>query len=740
MKYGLTALPLLWFCGRVSCFLPAVSVSHNYQSGVPRSYPPRIPTTKASEGNYAEGNSSKRDQPARQAYSRPLRRQRSKPKGNNQQGYGGGRKQGRRKVFSRRQGAFDALLGQFQSPEEIDAWIKALAQDHAQSKSSSTYHIDASWSSKDETDFIRYLRDRGAYQALEQYASVLARKNVYVYTAAISSLAGSKNQKTRKRAMLLLNRMDEAGVLPSSFTFAALFQSIDGPVEARKLMTLLQTYKGKTSWSTAAFNEAIMACSRRGMYQKRPTNKGWQVALEFLHNLRAEGLSPDWKTYTALLNVCSQTGQLKIALSLAREIESNPNIAENSRVWGALLNVCAQAGDYRQANEVLIKMQEGGHNINLADCSAFLKALSRNGLVKLSFEVLDLIAGSKLASEISNHGVTTLATVQLAKLPQISPDLVALNTVVASCAKAKNFNAARTLLDCMKNGEFCDGKTRAPIYPDEISYSLLLSSCREPMAAREIVKEMQLSRRYRMGVVRPSNITYARAIAVCSKADAPDVESARFFLSSSRNDGVEPTVFMYSAAIWTAERCGNYSFAKEILEEMKAEGVEPNSISYTGVISAAARAGCLEEALAVYWEFRKGGGAPSAATYNALAMAVRQAQTPKKLEALEDIFKGMKGADRFVDIGGPVIEALINEYGRNGAYSEAERVFDMINGPANGPCLRAILNACATADPEPRWEEVSGKRHVVLALSLRFNRLAYPISGCFNFALQRYNP
>lgn len=587
--------------------------------------------------------------------------------------------------------------------------MKTLVEVHAQSGSNNTHPIDASWSSKDETDFIRYLRDRGAYQALEQYASVLARKNVYVYTAAISSLAGSKNRKIRKRAMLLLNKMDEAGVVPSSFTFAALFQSVDGPEEARKLMAMLQAYAGKTTWSTAAFNQAIMACSRRELYQKRPTNKSWQVALEFLHSLRAEGLSPDWKTYTALLYVCAQTGQLRIALSLAREIESNPDIAGNSRVWGALLNVCAQAGDYKQANEVLIKMQEGGHNINLADCSAFLKALSRNGLVKLSFEVLDQITGSNLACKVSrNHGAFTL---QLAKLPRISPDLVALNTVVASCAKAKDFDSARKLLDCMNNGEFCDGKTRAPIYPDEISYSLLLSSCREPLAAREIVKEMQLSRRYRVGVVRPSNITYARAIAVCSKADVPDVESARFFLSSARSDGVEPTVFMYSAAIWTAERSGNYSFAKEILEEMKAEDVEPNSISYTGVISTAARAGRLEEAMAVYSEFKKCGGAPSAATYNALAMALRQSQTPKKLEVLESIFEGMKGADRFVDVGGPVIEALINEYGRHGAYSEAERVFDMINGPANGPCLRAILNACATADPEPRWEEAVSILH-----------------------------
>ena len=121
-----------------------------------------------------------------------------------------------------------------------------------------------------------------------------------------------------------------------------------------------------------------------------------------------------------------------------------------------------------------------------------------------------------------------------------------------------------------------------------------------------------------MGVVRPSNITYARAIAVCRKADIPDVETARFFLSSARKDGVEPTVFMYTAAIWTAERCGNFTYAAEILEEMKSQGVEANSISYTGAISAAARAGEVHEAVALYKEFKKD-GAPSAAMYNVSA-------------------------------------------------------------------------------------------------------------------------
>lgn len=90
-------------------------------------------------------------------------------------------------------------------------------------------------------------------------------------------------------------------------------------------------------------------------------------------------------------------------------------------------------------------------------------------------------------------------------------------------------------------------------------------------------------------------------------------------------------------------------------------------------------------------------------------MAVRHTQPSNKLKVLKDIFAGMDGADRFVEIGGPVIEALISEYGRFGFYENATRVFESINGPCNAACLRAILGACATAEPKPKWQEVCHK-------------------------------
>lgn len=67
---------------------------------------------------------------------------------------------------------------------------------------------------------------------------------------------------------------------------------------------------------------------------------------------------------------------------------------------------------------------------------------------------------------------------------------LALNTILKSCAQAYRFDAARKLVDRMRAGEFSTTSTSQVIYPDEISYSLLLSCCSVPLIARAIIKEV----------------------------------------------------------------------------------------------------------------------------------------------------------------------------------------------------------------------------------------------------------
>ena len=328
----------------------------------------------------------------------------------------------RRQVSSsggrRQQRPVENFMRDFSNGEEIRTWMNDKIREQ---KLGGPSPFPPTWSSRDETDFIRALRDMGAYQALELFVYHFARKNIFVFTAAISAMAKSRDANIRARALIVLDKMDETGVLPSSFTFAALFQSVDGPEKAKQLMMRLQqTYKGKFSFSVDSFNQAIIACSRR-IPGRHPSNKSWQVALDLAQSMRREGLRPNLWTYISLLNVCAQTGQVRIAMSLFREIESNPDLTPNSRVYVSLLNVCAQAGDYVLANDVLKTMQENGIIINLFHCSAFLKALSRNGKVDMCLQVLDMMTG--ITAQPSNQ-TAKVGAFQMTEFPRIAPDLV----------------------------------------------------------------------------------------------------------------------------------------------------------------------------------------------------------------------------------------------------------------------------------------------------------------------------
>lgn len=61
-------------------------------------------------------------------------------------------------------------------------------------------------------------------------------------------------------------------------------------------------------------------------------------------------------------------------------------------------------------------------------------------------------------------------------------------------------------------------------------------------------------------------------------------------------------------------------------------------------------------------------------------------------------------------IGGPILEALIRQYGAGGKYAEALYVFEQIQGPVDAKCLRALLYACSAGEP-PRWEDALSLLH-----------------------------
>jgi hypothetical protein len=213
---------------------------------------------------------------------------------------------------------------------------------------------------------------------------------------------------------------------------------------------------------------------------------------------------------------------------------------QHSKLSSAMLRVCAICGDHEQAHKILLQQMNEKQVIPLRSCKAYIKALVTANELEKAEAFLEYMVSTNNGDGIFPSADCNNLFAEFVVPP---PDLYAVKTVLNGCAQNGRFFMAQKLLTKLKNGEYGDN---VPI--DEDCYNLVLDTCDDPIIAKELIREMRLSRRYRRGVVAPSPHTYTRAIKVCRKAR--DLPSALFFLNRAKEDGMKPDVFMFTASEW----------------------------------------------------------------------------------------------------------------------------------------------------------------------------------------------
>ena len=633
----------------------------------------------------------------------------------------------------------EALWRSARSPEEINLWLVRRNMQFTQCNNNDNITTTNNnvnplkLHPNEQTQIIKELAKRSAFDQILYFLTYFSDHSVYVYSSAISSLAQSKEKRHSQQAFQLLQQMNQHGVRPNKFTFTALFHHIHGAKDAKVFLQSLRQQNYKEVDTIEVYNAAIHACTRR-QPQWHDANgttasaantamedpDAWQTALHLYRTMRTLGLVPNRSTYSSLMLACAHAGQVKIAMALLDDMPMLPNDV----VWGAALTVCAKVGDYQQSMLILQKMHALGAVATTRHVSAHLAALAKSGRDVACLKVLEALQ-QKRPIEFDHVDAESGGRRQLVLQP-VPLDLVIVNTVIYACAQAGNYNDARRLLADLKNGEYVAAqaapaavvpnsrndhfhgtKNISPpavvvLQPDEITYNTVISACTDAAQVKALVKEMRMSRRHRQGQVPPTAKTYTVAIAACKY----DFETAMFLLQDSRHDGISPNVFMYSAAIWIAEKCGKAHEALSLLEEMKQASCEPNDVSYGGVIAAVVCQGRAVEAIQLFTEMKSKGLATSSKIFGRLAESIhrtsQQDESTDTLSLLESVLRLMSPSDFSVKVAGPILEALILEYGMSDRFDDALSLFERISGPTNGPCLRAILSACALA-PD-RWE------------------------------------
>ena len=319
--------------------------------------------------------------------------------------------------------------------------------------------------------------------------------------------------------------------------------------------------------------------------------------------MKRQGPCPNEQSYIAVLEALAEAGQLRVAKSIFDEVKHLSTDEVKSKLYKPLLKACATTENANLAESFIQQMKGDELNITTEHMNLMLLALAKCKMHTRALEVLQ-----------------KMVEMQDTDYSMAPPDIVSFNTVLSACANAGEYEAARDLLDDMREGLYLipnqgddNQSSMIEVRPDVISYNTVIS-CADAASAFDLINEMRLTRRNRDGVVSPNSISYTNAISRCRKAStssdpqlreyAFDIGFTLFELAKesaldSTNTDVDLNVYLYSSLIWVAESVGNYKAAVDLLRSMECA---PNIVCYDGVISALSKRGLHREALYFYYE------------------------------------------------------------------------------------------------------------------------------------------
>jgi pentatricopeptide repeat protein len=541
---------------------------------------------------------------------------------------------------------------------------------------------------------------------------------------------------------------------PNSYILSGILLGIDDMIESIALLNKFeQQYSASSSsnnnnnnnnnnyvleqpiLTVHVYNVVIATCSK-GINNDNDNNNnnGWQCALSILRRMIQHGPEPNEQTYAHVLGACATAGQIHVAFSLLDSVlhgngdGSSSSSSSNKVIRPITAQLClpllkafANAGDNARAKLIINMMNDNPLMTNNSTIATTPSAITTE---MMNLYLLSLARNNDIHH---NHPMEALVVLKGMITNGPSPDIVSYNTVLLVYANAGDYNGARDLLDRMTNGIddtiLSSSTTNSNIIrPDVISYNTVLL-CASPHDALSLIQEMKLTRRNRVGIIRPNSITYVNAITQCRKTSIiGDIDPriafdiAIYLLNMARKEedfGITLlNVYVYSSVIWIAEAVNDYRTAVQVLREMK-KCTPPNAICYDGVISVLSKQGYHREALYMYYEMQSKELSATRKTYCRLVYAVTNSidielSHTKKIALLEGILTKMPIHDRNVRVGGPLFESIIRYHGTvtnsRTVYQAARRVFDMIAEPVDDACLSAMLRVCSLAEPV-MWKE-----------------------------------
>ncbi|KAH0940698.1 hypothetical protein HID58_000335, partial [Brassica napus] len=321
--------------------------------------------------------------------------------------------------------------------------------------------------------------------------------------------------------------------------------------------------------------------------------------------------------HASFFKLCKKKRAVKEAFRFTKLIP-NPTMS----TFNMLMSVCASSQDIEGARGVLQLVQE---NAMMADCKLYTTLISscaKSGKVDAMFEVFH---------QMANSGV--------------EPNLHTFGALIDGCARAGQVAKAFGAYGILRSKN---------VKPDRVVFNALISACGQSGAvdrAFDVLAEMKAETH----PIDPDHITVGALMKACFNAG--QVERAKEVYKMIHQYGIKGTPEVYTIAVNSCSKSGDWAFAcsiyndmKEkghakmldeafgILQDAKSQGIRLGTITYSSLMGACCNAKNWKKALELYEKIKSIKLRPTVSTMNALITALCEGgQLPKAMEYLDEI-------------------------------------------------------------------------------------------------------
>ncbi|CAK7348740.1 unnamed protein product [Dovyalis caffra] len=412
-----------------------------------------------------------------------------------------------------------------------------------------------------------------------------------------SILSGHALHSSYKEVIIILRRMQAAGFRPNPRSITSVLQAVvklgllnfgkeihgyvirnglnydvyvgtsllDMYVKNECLNRSRAIFDNMKNRNIVAWNSLISGYSFKGHFDE---------AKRLLNRMKEEGIKPDLITWNSLVAGYSVCGHTKEALALIHDIKIlglTPNVVS----WTALVSGCSQNGNYRESFDVFVQMQQEGIEPNSATISTLLRTCGGLSLLQKGKEIHCL---SIRKGFIEDEYVATALIDTYSK----SGDIESAHEVFKSAEKTlASWNCM--IMGFAINGlgreaiALFDGMQGAGILPDAITFTALLSGCKNSGLVEEGWKCFDMMSND--NDIKPTIEHYSCMADLLGRAGYLD--EAWDFIQTMP---IEPDASVWGAMLGSCRIHGNIEFAE--IAAKKLFKLEPyNSANYVLMMS-----------------------------------------------------------------------------------------------------------------------------------------------------------